>query len=162
MSPRCILGVDPGVAGALAFFNPDDGELVTADMPVFEIKGRRIVDEYGLARTVDLWAPMLREVWLEQVGVRPGEGAVGAFSFGRSYGVVRGVCAANFITIHDVTPQKWKGALKVSADKDAARARASALLPRHSGLWPLKGHHGRAEAALIALYGSQQSDARAA
>ncbi len=97
----------------------------------------------------------IREVWLEQVGTRPGEGAVGAFSFGRGYGLLRGVCAANFLTIIDVTPATWKAAMKVRGDKDESRARASALFPRHGQLWPLK-HDGRAEAVLIAAHGMRQ------
>jgi hypothetical protein len=44
----------------------------------------------------------------------------------------------------------------VPAEKDGARARASQLLPQHAGHWPLKKHDGRAEAALIALYGWRQ------
>lgn len=155
-----ILGIDPGLCGALAIYDVD-GSLDVVDMPTLQLK-KRVVDEYALARIIDDWSTRVREVWLEQVGVRPGEGAVGAFSFGRGYGVLRGICAACFLPIVDVTPATWKGALRVSSDKDAARARASALFPRHSQLWPLKRDHGRAEAALIALYGSQKSLARAA
>jgi hypothetical protein len=40
--------------------------------------------------------------------------------------------------------------------KDAARARASQLLPQAAHQWPLKKHDGRAESALIALYGARQ------
>jgi hypothetical protein len=42
----------------------------------------------------------------------------------------------------------------VKGDKDVSRQRASALLPRHSGLWLRKKDDGRAEAALIAYYGA--------
>ena len=66
-----------------------------------------------------------------------------------------GVVAGRKLTIERVAPQKWKRALAVPADKDGARARASVLLPKHSGHWPLKKHDGRAEAALIALYGAK-------
>jgi hypothetical protein len=157
-----ILGIDPGLSGALAFYEPATGALDTYDMPTFRVGTKTAIDEYGLARLIDSWSPRVGEVWLELVGVRPGEGAVGAFSFGRGYGTLRGICAANFLTIHDVTPKAWKTALKVSGDKDEARARASALFPRHGGLWPLKKHDGRAEAALIALYGAQQQRRAAA
>lgn len=161
MTGSCTLGVDPGLDGALALLSPD-GDLIVHDMPVFNLKTKRVVDEYGLARLVDDWSAQIGCAWLEQVGVRPGEGAVGAFSFGRGYGILRGVLAANFLTIHDVTPAKWKGALKVRGEKDESRARAAALFPAHGALWPLKKHHGRAEAALIAAYGASQNAARAA
>jgi crossover junction endodeoxyribonuclease RuvC len=149
-----ILGIDPGLSGALALYLPD-GSLVVEDVPTLQLKSKRIIDEYALGRLVDRWSAQIREVWLKQVGVRPGEGAVGAFTFGRGYGLIRGICAANFLTIVDVTPATWKRAMSVKGDKDESRLRASTLLPRHAHLWQLKKHDGRAEAALIALHGSR-------
>lgn len=151
-----ILGIDPGLSGALALYDVD-GSLEVMDIPTLQMRTKRVLDEYALARIIDNWSVRIHEVWLEQVGVRPGEGAVGAFTFGRGYGALRGICAANFLTIMDVTPQGWKAALKVRGDKDESRQRASALFPRSGGLWPLKKHDGRAEAALIALHGMRQS-----
>ena len=54
-----------------------------------------------------------------------------------------------------VHPQRWKRELGVPAGKDGARARASQLLPQAAGQWPLKKHDGRAEAALISVFGSR-------
>lgn len=162
MNASCFLGIDPGLSGALALYDPTDGSLEIADIPVLQLKSKRIIDEYALARRIDCWSSRVREVWLELVGVRPGEGAVGAFSFGKGYGVIRGVCAANFLTIMDVTPQSWKAALRVKGDKDESRLVASRLLPRYAHNWTLKKHDGRAEAALIALYGAQQHERAAA
>lgn len=156
MTASAILGIDPGLSGALALYDVN-ATLEVVDIPTLRLKTKRVIDEYALARIIDNWSSRIREVWLEQVGVRPGEGAVGAFTFGRGYGTLRGICAANFLTLVDVTPAAWKGALKVRGDKDESRLRASTLLPRHAHLWPLKKHDGRAEAALIALHGSQQT-----
>lgn len=161
MSGPCILGIDPGLSGALALYDPTDGALEVVDMPTLQLK-KRVVDEYALARIIDNWSSRIREVWLEQVGTRPGEGAVGAFSFGRGYGLIRGVCAANFLTIIDVTPATWKGAMKVRGDKDASRAAASALFPRQSGLFARVKDDGRAEAVLIARHGARQNERAAA
>lgn len=155
MNASCILGIDPGLSGALALYGVD-GSLEIVDMPTLQLKTKRVIDEYALARIIDDWSSRIREVWLEQVGSRPGEGHVGAFNFGRGYGVLRGICAANFLTIIDVTPATWKGAMKVRGDKDESRQRASALFPRHAGQWSRKRDDGRAEAALIALHGAQQ------
>lgn len=155
-----VLGIDPGLTGALALFDPAAERLLIEDVPTFTLKsgGRKksTVDHYGLARIIDAWVSLNPVVWLEQVGTRPGEGAVGAFSFGKTYGLLLGIAAAHFLRIELVTPASWKSALKVKGDKDVSRQRASALLPRHSGLWPLAKHDGRAEAALIALHGSMQ------
>jgi hypothetical protein len=35
-------------------------------------------------------------------------------------------------------------------------------MPRHAHLWPLKKHGGRADAALLALYGARQHERVAA
>jgi hypothetical protein len=93
-------------------------------------------------------------------------GAQSAFNFGRGYGLIRGVCAANFLPIMDVTPGQWKRALgvpgKVSGGDDAGRLRASQLMPRHAHLWAKRSQHGRADAALIALFAARQHEKAAA
>lgn len=174
---RAIIGIDPGLNGALARYWPHNGNLQIADMPTIKVpRGNRdksLVDEVALARLLDDWSPSATEAWLERVNAMPsipgadGErrsmGTQSSFDFGRSYGLIRGVLAANFLIIHDVTPQSWKKTMRVASDKNQARQRASALCPRHGHLWPLKKHDGRAEAAMIALYGAGRAEtARAA
>lgn len=161
--PMIIIGIDPGLHGAIAVLQ--DGSLRIHDIPTLDIgvgrtaggvkKAKLVIDEVALANLFDDIAKIgPTAVWMEQVGVRPGEGAVGAFSFGRTYGLLRGMAAAHFMPTHDVTPQVWKKAMGVRGDKDQSRLRASALRPLDARLWPLKKHDGRAEAALIALYGA--------
>lgn len=151
-----ILGIDPGKYGALALYDPETRAAEIADIPLVGPTGKQVIDEYALARWIDARSHRIGQVWLEQVSSRPGEGHVGAFSFGRTYGLIRGVCVANFLSIYNVTPATWKAALKVSKDKDMARLSASAAFPRLAHNWPLKKHDGRAEALLIAHYGSLQ------
>lgn len=146
-----ILGIDPGLSGAITLLSPD-GSLEVRDIPTLQLK-KRVIDEYALARIIDDWSNRVREVWLEQVATRPGEGSVGAFTFGRGYGLIRGICAANFLTIMDVTPSTWKRALGVPAEKDGARACASKIFPRYADNWSRVKDDGRAESALIAHYG---------
>lgn len=149
-----ILGIDPGLDGALAFYNPTSGALDVYDMPTLQ-KTKRVVNEYELARLVDCLAKDVRAAVLEQVGARPGEGAVGAFSFGRGYGVLRGILSAHFIRIHDVSPQAWKRAHKLTGlPKAASCARATELFPRHSDLFNRAKDNGRADAACLAHYGA--------
>lgn len=149
-----ILGADQGKRGALAFFEPETGALDIHDMPLAKDgRGRQVIDRVALALLLD--RQDISHAWVEQVGVMPGEGAVGAFSFGLGCGLLLGILAANFIPTTLVTPQVWKRTLRVPADKSAARLRASELLPRHASNWPLVKHDGRAEAALIALYGAR-------
>ena len=150
-----ILGIDPGLSGALAFLGPSG--LVIHDMPVLTVGKKREIDEIELARIIDAAGPIER-AYLEQVGVRPGEGAVGAFSFGRGYGLLRGILRAAFIPITDITPAKWQRDLgiKAGAGKDASRALAKEHFQRDAGLFARVKDDGRADAALIALWGRKQ------
>ena len=156
-----FLGIDPGLSGAIALYVPADDILFVADVPIHELrrngKLRREPDVQAICNIVADCAIRPRiTAWIEHVSAMPGEGAVGAFTFGKIVGLLTGVCAAKGLIVERVTPSVWKKALAVPSDKDGARARASQLLPQHSRNWPLKKHDGRAEAALIALYGSRQ------
>ncbi len=154
-----ILGIDPGLDGALAFMGP--GQNVTIhDIPVHRLrrggKAKREVDLTELARILDAGASTIAHVFLEQAGTMPGQGVTSMFAFGKTYGAILGIVAANFLPLTLVHPRRWKRAMGVPKAKDGARARASQLLPRAAGNWPLVKHDGRAEAALIALYGSRE------
>ena len=149
-----ILGIDPGLSGALALYDGD--KLKIFDIPTVAAPKRgREVDWPELARIVDAAAP-IAHAFLERAAARPGQGVSSMFKFGTVYGGLRGIVSANFIPITLVTPQTWKSALSVPRSKDGARQRASELLPRYSGQWQSRSHHGRAEAALIALYAWRQ------
>ena len=153
-----VLGIDPGLSGALAFYDSERDDLTVIDMPTLKAGtgGKRVIDEDTLAREIDCRAELVSHAFLEMVGTRPGEGAVGAFSFGVGFGMLRGILAANFIPRTLVRPAEWKRALRVPAEKDGARARASQLLPKHSGLWVRVKDDGRAEASMLCLWGLHQ------
>ena len=154
-----VLGVDPGISGAVAFLRLSGGlpvELEIIDMPIGRSGKRAQIDECALAGEIDArnkGEPFTFAI-IEQGGVRPQNGRVGAASLWLGIGVLRGIFAANFIPIETVSPHVWKSRMRVIGDKDASRLRASAVLPRWAKLWPLKRDHGRAEAALIAVYGA--------
>jgi crossover junction endodeoxyribonuclease RuvC len=153
-----FLGIDPGLSGAVAVVSTSGNPATAveiADMPVIRPakgKGKARVDAVQLAAVLRAMAPTCAII--ELVGSRPGEGHAGAFSFGKSAGIVEGVIAALGIPYTLVTPATWKGALRCPADKELARARASQLLPGAAHHWPLKKHDGRAEAAMLAHYAS--------
>lgn len=155
-----ILGVDPGLSGALALYDvAAENMFGVFDMPTIKAgtDSKRVIDESALAVLVDSHARRIRHAFVEKVGAMPGQGVTSMFSFGCSYGIVRGILAANMIPMTFVPPQRWKKALGVPAAKDGARARASQLLPHSSGLWPRVKDDGRAEAFLIALYGAKHA-----
>ena len=153
-----LMGADPGLSGALAFLDTDSGDLEILDMPTLKAGtgGKRIIDLATLAREIDARSDYVRHAFVEAVSTRPGEGAVGAFSFGQGFGALCGIIVANFIPRTFVRPAVWKKALGVPAAKDAARDRASQLLPQHAAQWARVKDDGRAEAALIAYYGSKK------
>lgn len=152
-----ILGIDPGLSGALAFFDSYDGSVRVVDMPTLNVGagGKRVISEHALHRALLANLQHADVAFLEKVGTRPGEGAVGAFSFGLGYGLIRGLLVAVGITIYDVTPQVWKRhhGIASGASKDASRALCQRKFPK-SDLFDRVKDDGRADAALIACYGA--------
>jgi len=155
-----IAGIDPGVTGAVAFYDPDGPSLEVIDFPIFMFKrGRSTTKDLNAIALADLIRARMTgadHVFVEKVHALPGQGVCSTFKFGTVYGTIIGILADQKIPTTFVTPQQWKKAMRVTADKEAARLRASQLLPNYVSLWPNRKDHNRAEAALIALYGSQQ------
>lgn len=156
-----IIGIDPGLRGALSFLDPSNSDLFVEDMPVVEgQKGKNQVDATQIVRIINDWRFCCEDerphVVCELVGAMPGQGVTSMFNFGTSYGVIKGVIAAMGLPITFVRPAEWKRDLRVPASKEGARARATELFPESARtLWPLKSHDGRAEAALIAYFGKK-------
>ena len=150
-----FVGIDPGVSGAIAFMDGGDRLLEVDDMPTLEDgpKGRRTINAPIFASIIKDYKPEV--VFLEKVGVRPGEGAVGAFSFGRGVGVIEGVCACAGIRVVLLTPQTWKKHVGIAAGsaKDASRSMAIQRWPNYATFFRRIKDDGRAEAALIGLTG---------
>lgn len=158
---KAVLGVDPGLSGALALYDQhrDLHMLEIIDMPTLQIttngKKRRQIDLYALANWMDLHSSQIGKAVIEQVGAMPGQGVSSCFKFGESFGIVKAMVAANVIPMDLVHPRTWKKHFGLTADKDASRLHASRLLPQFSHLWARAIDDGRAEAALLALYGSR-------
>ncbi|ARN80684.1 hypothetical protein [Methylocystis bryophila] len=152
-----IIGVDLGSKGALALLSPAGELLAVEDMPILRD---------GPAKRPNVNAPLLAAIiyrwgaskaFVEFVGARPGEGPTGAFAFGRSKGVVEGVCAAAGLPVAFITPPVWKRAVGIppgkDGAKDAARSEAIRRWPDKAALFARVKDDGRAEAALIAVAG---------
>ena len=149
------IGIDPGLNGAIAFLDTEKGHLSVVDMPTFEVKrnnkAKREVNAAGLAHILAA-AQKVQGIILERVGAMPGQGVTSVFSFGRSVGLVEGVLAAYLLPVSIVTPQAWQKAAGVRGGKDGSRMRACELFPNYAGLFALKKHDGRADAAIMAWY----------
>lgn len=152
--PRLICGIDPGVGGAIGFLNTDGTYAGVEDMPVvIATTGRKELDAAALAETLRAYGPSGAIV--ERVSSRPGEGAVGAFSFGATYGGILAVLAALQIPTTLVQPAVWKrkAGIPAGADKAVSISTAKRLIPTASTILTLKKHDGRAEALLLARHG---------
>ncbi|MBX0289698.1 hypothetical protein K3G63_04575 [Hymenobacter sp. HSC-4F20] len=153
---RAILGIDPGMTGGLCLLS--DADRLTWEMPVYEVikngGKRKKIDTLALLRILKEASPS--HVWIEQVSAQPSNGSASAFTYGFGAGVIETAIVACGIPFTYVLPQVWKKALSVPKDKDAARLRASQLMPDLAHNWSLKRQDGVAEAALIALYGAQR------
>jgi crossover junction endodeoxyribonuclease RuvC len=153
-----ILGVDPGTTGALALFDTVSRRLVVEDMPVVRVVTRssgqkrpQIADPL-LSGMIRQFAPDI--AFLERVHALPKQGVTSTFTFGMSYGIVRGVLAALNIPVNLVTPQQWKSTIRVGRDKAEARLIAARLFPDHGAVFSRVRDDGRAEAALLAWFGA--------
>lgn len=145
-----VIGIDPGITGAIALVS-DDGVFVACwDMPVFRIKGKSKIDVHqlgGILRAANYDQP---SAMIELVGAMPGQGVSSMFTFGFATGTLHGAVGALSIPLDTVTPAKWKAHFGLSKDKDAARQLATRKWPH--GPFSRVKDAGRAEAALIALY----------
>lgn len=148
MNNRCIMGIDPGLSGAIAFlFTNDPHRVSVEDMPV--VDGN--ISAAILAKSIKTYAPSYAVI--EFVSAMPKQGVTSTFNFGKAFGQAIGVLGALNVPLHYVTPRKWKLRYALSADKEEARAKALQLFPSCADSFKRKKDHGRAEAALIAKYG---------
>lgn len=145
----CILGIDPGLSGALGFYFPAVQRVALEDIPTADGE----VSSPALAARVKVFKPSM--VVLERVHAMPKQGVSSTFKFGMSFGEVRGVIGALGIPLYLVTPQTWKKHYRLGADKEESRNKAIQLFPNNADRLDKKRHHGRAEAALLAKYGAE-------
>ena len=152
-----ILGVDVGMSGAIASLSRDLKDNIIHDMPVYSItKGKTARNTINIPKLLEIFRNEKAEhVYIERVAAF-GMGVTSAFSFGFGCGVVEACVVAAGIPFTYVSPQTWKKAMNCPADKDAARMRATQLLPDMGHWWELKKHDGRAESCLIALWGMRK------
>jgi crossover junction endodeoxyribonuclease RuvC len=122
-------------------------------MPTLLLGKRTVLDEHALARIIDARARDIDFAYLEYQSARPTDGGASAFKVGVGFGMLKMLLASNFIPYRVVTPQSWRRFMKLTGDKDYSRAMASQLMPKEAHQWARKKDDGRAEAALIALYG---------
>jgi hypothetical protein len=175
-----VLGIDPGLEGAVGVVAGDGQPLGVYDTPVVVVtKGdsrRREPDVVAMAELVRKLVDGgdVRRVVLEKVqpmptiprpglagaqdarGQEEGWGAVANFALGHGYGLWRGILVALRVPgLELVPPQTWRARMLggLPKGKEAGRLRAMELWPAMADQLKLKKWHGRADGLLLAEYG---------
>lgn len=161
--PSNIVGIDPGLSGALALYA--GGNCVTVeDLPIWYAKrGKktaRKIDTLGLQRILNLWADnvAIGEVYVEAVHTMPKQGIVSSGQLMEAFGAIQACVLCVGLPLVLVDPATWKAAtgLPGKHHKDAERIiirRAAMAFPRSAEAFARLKDHNRAEAALLARYG---------
>jgi crossover junction endodeoxyribonuclease RuvC len=169
-----IIGIDPGLSGAIALINADTGELFdVTDMPTrktIKANGKKetVIDVTGLRTVIADYAHhsarrFYTHIVIEEQSTRPGLAAGSVAKTHYGYGLI--VMAADALDCQWTTirPQEWKathnligaggdlkGHKRTAAIKLASREKAMGRFPHHADLFKRAKDDGRAEAALIA------------
>jgi len=154
-----VLGIDPGLSGAVAFVHGDQ-LLNVADLPLVDVQhGKGSRKELSPALLHDMLVHTeirIGKAIVEHVGASPQMGTTSAFRFGENFGGILAVLACCGIRTELVRPQTWKRAMGLGPDKSISRAMAIKLWPLQSDYFARAKDDGRAEAALIAEWARRQ------
>ena len=151
-----IIGIDPGISGAISVLE-NKKILEVYDTPTM-IEGKKNKRQINSAQVTNIIKERLNGdkevvVVVEQVNAMPGQGVTSMFNFGQSFGVIKGICAALSLPIYFVRPTKWKKHFNlIKTNKDASRTKVIEAYPEISSKLHRKKDSNRADAILIALY----------
>ena len=151
-----IIGIDPGLSGAIAIL--DDIKIFDMfDMPIMSEgkKNKNQLNSAQLGNIIKRHIPENREAYVivEQVGAMPGQGVTSMFNFGQTFGAIKGICASLNLPIFYVRPAKWKKHFElINASKDASRTKVIEMYPSISERLRKKKDVNKADAILIARY----------
>lgn len=156
-----ILGIDPGLSGAVAIIY-HNGELQVIDTPTAVVKGTKrdyltgdmmrilagaIPHNAGLATKGALMFAVL-----EKGIAMPRQSSSTTYVTGRGGGLWEGLLAGLSIPYRLIEPVKWKRAMGIppGSDKGASRVLAQRTFPQAASVFSRVKDDGRAEAALMA------------
>ena len=154
-----IIGIDPGLSGAIAIF--ENNKVISIfDMPVMS-EGKKNKRQINSAQLVSILKDNIQVedevcVVVEQVNAMPGQGVTSMFNFGQSFGAIKGVCAALNLPIFFVRPSKWKKHFElINSSKDSSRTKVIEMYPSLSSQLSKKKDANKSDAILIARFYSE-------
>ena len=153
-----IIGIDPGISGAICFL--EDGKIIDViEMPSMaegkknkkQVNGNQLFNEIK-SRMIEVNQEEVCVV-VEHVTAMPGQGVTSMFNFGQSFGILKGICSAMQLPMFFVRPAKWKKYFNlINSQKDASRTKAIEIFPYFSSNLAKKKDSNKADAILIASY----------
>ena len=160
-----IAGCDPGRFGALALLDSEGPALrAIIDMP--SSPDGLLLAELVADVTGALDGRRVAHLFVERQQAFAGSGNVrkmgvsSAKALGEYEMAIRMMAACFGWPVTRITSPQWKKHFRLNADKGQAIRRAGELLPQEAGRWTVRRGHctkpqaeGRAESALIAIYG---------
>ena len=154
------MGVDPGLAGAIAVLDAHGTLAALADTPTLTLKvqrgTRQVYDVPGMAALLRSYAGHQCQVYIEEAQAMPGQGSRSMYTVGLGYGLWLGILASLCSRIPACAlasgSARWRwGRTKKRLDGE----RCSSILVRTC----VEKTHGRAEALLLAAYGLRATGA---
>ena len=153
-----IIAIDPGINGAICFF--ENGKVKEViEMPTMaegkknkrQVNGHQMYNELSLR--IEGYSSQNINVIVEQVSAMPGQGVTSMFNFGQSFGVLKGICASMQLSVYFVRPAKWKKYFNlIKTEKEASRTKVIEIFPQISVKLSKKKDVNKADAILIASF----------
>lgn len=132
------LGIDPGKSGAIALLLEDGDAPVAFPLKDTDQDINELLGSFDDQKTA----------MLELVHSMPKQGVASSFTFGQSYGFLKGLLTAHKIPYRLATPQVWQRAMGC-----LSRGNKNATKEAAQRLWPhIKITHATADAMLLAEY----------
>ena len=154
-----IIGIDPGLSGAIAILEDNKIQDVF-EMPTMS-EGKKNKRQLNSAHLVKLLKNNINKneetiIVVEQVNAMPGQGVTSMFNFGQTFGAIKGIWAALGLPIYFVRPAKWKKHFElINSSKDSSRTKAIEMYPLFSENLSKKKDVNKSDAILIARFYSE-------
>ena len=158
-----ILGIDPGITGAIALVSLKKEVEGLWPVPRSKESFINLFELSCLISNARLIAKSKGEsviAYLEKVNAMPGQGVCSMFTFGRAFGAIEGILSAQDVPYVYVTPRRWSKAFHEGISGCDPKEKSAIAVSRIFPNADLRAtprcktpHKGIIDALLIAEYG---------